>query len=158
MKIDYERLAEAARNLDAYAEEHGFEAAMAFAGLDPDEARRIAEQRALRMTLVMSGDLERLKELATVKEPQAVALNAEQERTMESLVVVYLDAMAVTMRGAAMPFAAALVNLWGIEGGECPHGVGEQDCPGEVMPMTGTPKPCVHNEIRPALRLAQEVA
>lgn len=46
----------------------------------------------------------------------------------------------------AQTMASALIELWGIEGGECNHGVGfESDC---------AHHDCQHNGVRPALRLA----
>ena len=46
--------------------------------------------------------------------------------------------------------ARALLTLWELEGGECGHGVGEdQDCPGDDEGS------CAHQGLRPALRDAR---
>lgn len=58
--------------------------------------------------------------------------------------------------GRALAFAGALLELWGLQGGECPHGIGfDKDCSGGTA--EGDERSCAFNEIRPLLREAHRL-
>ena len=58
--------------------------------------------------------------------------------------------------GRALAFAGALLELWGLQGGECPHGHGfAEDCPGGSA--EGDERSCAFNGIRPLLREAHRL-
>jgi hypothetical protein len=94
--IDYAAFAQAARNLDAIAEERGVDAALEHASLDPKAAKQIADQRAVRMALLATGDGEKLADLVRRNAVSTVELTDAQKKLVPLLGSVYLDAMATT--------------------------------------------------------------
>lgn len=92
-------LIEAARNLDAIAEEHGLEKTIEMLGLDIDPLMHAASQRALRMTLLTFRGEEGLK--AVMKNgviPTIVPLNPDEMRMMSNFTVAALDAICIGWR------------------------------------------------------------
>ncbi len=98
--LTYEQFAEAARNIDAVSEERGLNAALEYAGVDPQVALRVADQRALRMTLILTHDRNRLRRLAESREPSVVRLTGHQQMLKANLTAVYLDGMATASKAA----------------------------------------------------------
>lgn len=89
--ITYQQIAEACRNNDAFAEEHGFAGAVGRAGLDPAEAQAAAEQRGLRAALLATGDEERLNAFIRGNRPIPADLSPEQKRLTALFGAAFLD-------------------------------------------------------------------
>lgn len=96
--IRYEKMAEAARFNDALAEERGPADTVERLGVNYLDAVRISEQRALRMALIVTGDLERLRRMTAANVPHPVPLSTEQKRLKQWFQVVFLDGLTCGVR------------------------------------------------------------
>lgn len=96
--IRYDQMAEAARNNDALAEERGVVDTVERLGIDYQDAVRIAEQRGLRMALIVTGETERLRQATRANVPTPMPLSTQQRRLADWFKLVYLDGLTGGVR------------------------------------------------------------
>lgn len=93
-------LREAARYNDADAEEHGSSGKVVEAmGLDVAEVRHVAEQRAMRMMLVLTGRAGELRRATEYNELNAIPFNEREREQIETMTLAYIDGIAIGWRG-----------------------------------------------------------
>lgn len=88
-------LTEAARYSDAQCEEQGIEATVASSGLDLEAIVYVAQQRALRLTVLLNRGEQALKKLSSNSRFEVVSLSPTEEAMMESFTLGYLDGMFI---------------------------------------------------------------
>jgi hypothetical protein len=93
-------LAQAARDSDAIAEERGVVAAVEDVGLSYDDLKYVAEQRALRATLIHFDRLDELKAINDAQEFAAVELDAAEKAFLTLATAAYLDGITLGARWA----------------------------------------------------------
>jgi hypothetical protein len=85
-------LAQAAREVNAYAEKHGLEETCEHYGFKIEDVKYIAEQRALRAIYAFRGVN------LNMKEPQIVGLTRAEIPTYIQLTAAYMDALVIGWR------------------------------------------------------------
>ena len=90
--ISVNELAEAARYMDAMAEEHGFTEWTKLSGIDADALQYVANQRALRVAMMMDGQ-DPSKLSRTVK--TTVSLSPRIQKLMPHLTVLAMDGIGI---------------------------------------------------------------
>lgn len=95
-------LAEAARNNDAIAEEHGVEAAAEMIGLDMDALMHVADQRALRLTILATEGPERLAAATLGNKPTPIALGPEQKHLHRMFMLAALDGICIGWKASSI--------------------------------------------------------
>jgi len=88
-----EPLVEAARNVNALADEHGLATAVTMLGLDTAKLRYLAEQRALRAMAAAEG-----RNLNPTR-PEPVALDSMQRAALRIFTAAYMDGIAIGWEG-----------------------------------------------------------
>lgn len=88
-------LTEAARYGDAQCEERGIEATVAEHGLDLDAIMHVAEQRSLRIVIMLSRGPEALMAMAKTGKFEHVRLTAMEDEMLEQFKVAYLDGLFI---------------------------------------------------------------
>ncbi len=92
-------LTEAARNNDAIAEEVGLGKAIQTFGLNMAALFHVAEQRALRLTLLTSRGEAAMREVTSSIKPMPVALTADEEALSKRFTIALLDGICIGWRG-----------------------------------------------------------
>jgi len=87
-------MTEAARNLDAIAEEHGLERTVEDLDLDLKAVLYVAKQRALRLTVLTHRGAEALKQLNTGT-TQAVSLSVIEQSMVMDYTLALLDGLVI---------------------------------------------------------------
>ncbi len=90
--IGLDELAESARHQDALSEEHGFEDYCRLIGVDVQGFQYIANQRALRLAMMIDGQDPRS---LSRTEKTAVNLSPEVQRLMHHLTSLSMDGIAI---------------------------------------------------------------
>lgn len=88
-------LTEAARYGDAQCEERGIEATVAEHGLDLDAIMYVAEQRALRIVVMLSRGHEALTAMASSGKFETIRLTPSEDDMLEQFKVAYLDGLFI---------------------------------------------------------------
>ena len=88
--IDKEQLAEAARNMDALASEHSLEYVCEKQDVDPEALYWAANQRALRIAMIMDG-----QDPAKITQKQDVHLSEQAELLLPSLIQLSMDGIII---------------------------------------------------------------
>ena len=93
-------LAQAASDNDSMAEEIGLEGAVARVGLNVEDVRQVAEQRALRAVMVESGRLPELQRAhrQASNRPQGFALSRMERHKLAIYTAMYMDAITLGWR------------------------------------------------------------
>jgi len=89
-------LSEAARYNDAMAEEHTLESVIMNMNLHPDEVHHVASQRALRVILMLRG------EIGDITKQNNVRLSGEERELMLTLTAVAMDGIAIGTKAAIL--------------------------------------------------------
>jgi hypothetical protein len=93
-EFKYHPMTEAARNLDAIAEEHGLERTMQELGLNLRAVMHVASQRALRLTILTTRGEAALKRLNTGRfEP--LSLTPAEHAMSERFTLAVLDGLVI---------------------------------------------------------------
>jgi hypothetical protein len=96
--LTYEDFGRAAAANDAIAEERGFEVVVDGGGTDAETLDRVAEQRALRVALIVTGNMATLKNLIRGNRLTPMKLTDEQKNIIELLKPAYVDAILIGIR------------------------------------------------------------
>lgn len=88
----------AARYNDAEAEEGGFEATCEKFGLNPKTVMYLAEQRALRHAMVVTGQGGQLKEMHRTGRATPFRPSQAQQQIMDLVLPAYVDAIVIGWR------------------------------------------------------------
>lgn len=87
-------MTEAARNLDAIAEEHGLERTVADLDLDLNYVMHVASQRAMRLVILSSRGEAALKALNTGKQ-EPIAFTPTESIMLERFTLALLDGLVI---------------------------------------------------------------
>lgn len=93
---DYNTLAAAASKNDSESESKSFREVLADLGTDPDSISEAAEQRALRVALILTNDDAKLAQI----EHGGVSLSAAQRQILAIATTASLDGIAIGLRAA----------------------------------------------------------
>jgi hypothetical protein len=91
-------LAQAAREVNDYAEKHGLEETCEHYGFKVDDVRYIAEQRALRAIYAFKGVN------LNMKKPAIIGLTRSEILTHIQLTAAYMDALVIGWRAKAIQY------------------------------------------------------
>ncbi len=95
--ISYSALCQAARLHDDLST-GGADDAIIEANLDPDDAWRFAEQRALRLVLIASGQQEMLEQIIESSESKFVKLTQNQQFLLKLAKIGVMDGLCISQR------------------------------------------------------------
>lgn len=98
MMLSYHDLGQAAAANDAMAEERSFNEAVEKAGLDRQGLQAFAEQRGIRIALLVTGQEERLKEIVRGNHPVPLQLDDNQQQIMAIATSAEIDGVAAGVR------------------------------------------------------------
>lgn len=99
-------MTEAARNLDAIAEEHGFERTLNDLGLDPKATIHVASQRAMRLVILTARGPAALKRLNTGRQ-EPVSFSPAENAMIERFTLAVLDGLVIGWKGREIEEANA---------------------------------------------------
>jgi hypothetical protein len=88
-------LTEAARYGDAQCEERGLATTITENGLELDAIMYVAEQRALRITIMVSRGPDALTAMASTGKFESVRLTASEQSMLEQFKIAYLDGLFI---------------------------------------------------------------
>ncbi|OPZ63954.1 MAG: hypothetical protein BWY85_01424 [Firmicutes bacterium ADurb.Bin506] len=91
-------LTEAARNMDAIAEEHGFQHTIEELGLDVGAVMHVASQRAMRLVILTVRGEAALKRLNTGR-PEPLAFSPAESAMVERFTLAVLDGIVTGWKG-----------------------------------------------------------
>lgn len=91
-------MVEAARNLDAIAEEHGFEHTLSELGLNAKAVIHVASQRAMRLVILSVRGPAALKRLNTGR-PEPLSFSPAENAMIERFTLAVLDGLVIGWKG-----------------------------------------------------------
>lgn len=96
--IDRDDIAEAARNADAEAEQHGIREWCRMNNIDIEGLTHVATQRGLRIVLVKSDRLNELQLITTQTDPKTVRMSPQETADMVHYSTIWIDGFAAGLK------------------------------------------------------------